>query len=119
MRPVLRRGGALVVVLALAGCGSGPSREDFLQEANAVCAQRRETIEEAASQVLAGGALPSPEQFGRLTMQTIVPELTAQFRELGELEASEDLTDDVEAYAAHRDERRVLLQLGHEGVHNK
>lgn len=103
VRPVLRRGGALVVVLALAGCGSGPSREDF----------------RAASQVLAGGALPSPEQFGRLTMQTIVPELTAQFRELGELEASEDLTDDVEAYVAHRDERRVLLQLGHEGVHNK
>lgn len=95
---MLRRGGALVVGLALAGCGSGPSREDF----------------RAASQVLAGGALPSPEQFGRLTMQTIV---------------SEDLTDDVEAYVAqgegvvayvaHRDERRVLLQLGHEGVHNK
>ncbi len=98
VRPVLRRRGALVVVLALAGCGSGPSREDFLQEANAVCAQHRETIEAAASQVLAGGSLPNPEQFGRLTMQTIVPELTAQFRELGELEAPEDLADDVEAY---------------------
>lgn len=41
-----------------------------MQEANAVCAQHREMIEAAASQVLAGGSLPSPEQFGRLTMQT-------------------------------------------------
>ena len=110
--PVLRRGGALVVLLlGMAGCGdSGSARADFLQEANATCGQHREKIEAAASKVLAGGSLPSPEQFGRLAQETIIPELTAQFRELGELDPPEDLSDDIDAYVAQGEEVLQRMQ---------
>lgn len=106
----LRRGGALVVLVAVAGCGdSGPSRADFLQEANAICGEHRETIEAAASEVLAGGSLPNPEQFGRLTQETIIPELTAQFRELRGLDAPDELSDDVDEYV--RQGEGVVAQM--------
>lgn len=49
------------------------------------------------AEVLAGGSLPSPEQFGRLAQETIIPELTAQFREVGELDRPEDLAGEVDA----------------------
>lgn len=94
-------GGGLAVLLALSGCSSeGPSRAEFVEQANSVCAQHRETIEAAASQVLAGGSLPDPQQFGRLAQETIIPELTAQFGELGDLEPPDDLADDVRSYVS-------------------
>jgi len=55
--------------------------------------------------VLAGGSLPSPEHFGRLAMQTIVPEA---------------LTDNVEAYVAHAARWHLGAAVrGLPGVHNK
>lgn len=100
----------MVLMVGAAGCGDGgPARADFLQGANATCGEHREKIEAAASKVLAGGSLPSPEQFGRLAQETIIPELTAQFRELGELARPEDLADDVDAYLAQGE--GVLQQI--------
>jgi hypothetical protein len=94
-------GGGLAVLLALSACSSGgPSRAEFVKQANSVCAQHRETIEAAASQVLAGGSLPDPQQFGRLAQETIIPELTAQFAELDDLEPPDDLADDVMSYVS-------------------
>lgn len=101
MAQSLRWGGGLVVLLVLVGCsGGGLSREEFVKQANASCSKHRETIEAAASKVLAGGSLPGPEQFGRLAQETIIPELSAQFSELGALEAPGDLAGQVSAYVA-------------------
>ncbi len=81
------------VAVAASACGDGPSKDEFLKEANAVCAKHRATIEAAASKVLGGGKLPSPQQFGKLAKETILPQLTAQFRELRPIEAPDDLAD--------------------------
>lgn len=92
-RTRLKRPTALgLIVLATVGC-SGPSKEAFLQEAGAICVGHRATIDAAASQVLAGGQLPSPEAFGRLAQETIIPELTAQFSELRKLQPPTELAD--------------------------
>lgn len=91
---ILRMGGVLAVAalgFTTGACSSGPSTEDFLQEANAVCTEHQATIEAAASKVLAGGQLPSPKAFGKLAQETIIPELTAQFNELRPIEAPDEL----------------------------
>lgn len=97
------------VAFTASACASGPSEEEFLKEANAVCTEHRATIEEAASKVLAGGALPKPEEFGALAQETIIPELTAQFRELGDIEAPEDLAVSFDDFLSQADEAVTAL----------
>lgn len=109
---------AAVLVFALAACGggsstassttaptpTGPSKQDFLTQANTVCTKHRAIIDAAASKVLAGGQLPSPEAFGKLAMETIVPELTAQFRELRAVTPPADLTAAYTGYLSQADQ---------------
>lgn len=62
-------------------------------------------ISEAASKLLAGGQLPSPREFGQLAMGTIIPEYSAQIRELNDVEPSED---EAQAYEAWLDDSAAL-----------
>lgn len=89
--------GLMTSAALLAGCG-GPSVETFTEQANAICTDHAATIEAAASEVLAGGQLPSPEEFGRLAQETIIPELTAQFEELRDVEPPAELAAEYEAF---------------------
>jgi len=84
--------------------GAGPTAEDFRAQAEQVCRDRRATIEEEASKLLAGGQLPSPEEFGRLANETIIPEVTAQLEELRNIEPPEDVADDFEAYLSQAEQ---------------
>lgn len=86
------------VAIALSGCGSsndksdgGLSKKDFVAQANAVCKRHNEKISAAASKVLAGGKLPSPQKFGMLVMGTIVPEQKAQVGELRAIKPPSEL----------------------------
>lgn len=95
MRVQMHPGSPIAIVaiaLTAIGCG-GPSVQDFAPRANAICAQHSATIEAAASELLAGGQLPEPEEFGRLAQETIIPELTAHFAELREVEPPADVAD--------------------------
>lgn len=109
---------AAVLALAVAGCNSGsgtaatssaaptttgPTKAEFVTEANAVCSKHRAVVEAAASKALAGGQLPSPEAFGKLAMETIVPELTAQFTELKTVTPPPELATPYSAYVAAGD----------------
>lgn len=93
---------AAVVALAVGGCGDsedeGLSRAELTEQATAICERHFENITAAASEVLAGGKLPNPRQFGELAQGTIVPELTAQTRELRALDPPEDLADEYTAF---------------------
>ncbi|CAN5626565.1 hypothetical protein BH24ACT26_BH24ACT26_02990 [soil metagenome] len=96
---------AALLALGVVACGdSGPSREDFAAEANPICERHTETIAEAAGEVMAGGQLPDPKEFGRLAQETIIPELTQQFQELEEVEVPEDLSEEYEVFLERGDQ---------------
>lgn len=93
-----------LVALLASACGGGVTTDQFISEANAVCEEHRGNIEEAASEVLGGGQMPSPQEFGQLAQETIIPETRQQLDELAQLEVPEDMASDVEAYlSAARD----------------
>lgn len=102
----------LVVVASLVtGCGgddgkssSGLTKAEFVKKGNAICKRHNDKISAAASKVLAGGRLPSPKQFGKLAMATIVPEYSAQLQELGRLKPP---SEKAEAYRGWLDESRA------------
>ncbi len=86
---------ATVVAVTFAGCGGsgdkGLSKGDLTKQANAICATHGKAIDIAAAKVLAGGKLPTPQAFGKLATQTIIPQYTAQVSQLKALKASSDL----------------------------
>ena len=106
-----RTTGVAVAVSAVvaAGCGGdeGPSREEFVQQANTICERHTAPIREAAARLGAGGELPDPREFMQLAQGTIIPQLTAQVNELRQLEAPEEQSEEfqrfVEASAAARE----------------
>ena len=101
-----------VAALAAAGCGGddGPTRGEFVKDANAICKRHYVKISEAASKLLAGGQLPSPQEFGRLAMGTIIPEYTAQIRELEDVEAPEEQSEAYETWLNDSEALRARLQ---------
>ncbi len=107
------------ITIGAAGCGGdeGPTRQEFASEANAVCKRHRAKISAAAAKVLAGGKLPSPQEFGRLAQGTIIPEYTAQIAELRRVEPPEEQAgafrswlDDSEALRARLQRNPALIQ---------
>lgn len=85
-----------IALLAFAaGCGggssSGLSKSELVKKANPICKRHNDTITAGASKVLAGGKLPTREEFGKLAVGTIVPEYAAQIKELRMLEAGGSL----------------------------
>lgn len=105
---------ALVVGAAVAaGCGgdAGPSREEFTQSANAICERHTAPIREAAGRLLAGGQLPDPREFMQLARRTIIPQYSAQVRELRGLRPPEELSQDYQQFLeASSSARQQLMQ---------
>lgn len=96
---------ALALLAAGCGGGDGPTRKQFVASADAVCKRHYAKISAAASKLLSGGTLPDPRQFGRLAQGTIIPEYTAQLRELRAVEPSPDRAA---AYRAWLDDSQAL-----------
>lgn len=124
-RPSGRRGFVLAATAAatiagtIAGCGdddksskadSGLSRAELKQQADPICKRHHETTAAAANKVLAGGRLPDPRQFGRLAMQTIIPEYKAQIAELRALKPADDMAAEYEAWLDESDATAARMQ---------
>jgi len=112
--PLGRTGLTLLVVASsvflVASCGddddggqAGPTKAQLVQKANAICKRHNDKIAAASSKVLAGGRLPTPKQFGKLAMGTIVPEYSAQVQELSRLKPPDEVAG---AYRSWLDESR-------------
>ena len=102
---------ATVVVLGLVGgCGDeeGRPKADFVRDVNAICKRHNDRISAAANKLLAGGNLPAPREFGRLVRGTILPEYTAQIRELRAVDPS---LDEADAYKAWLDDSQALRDM--------
>lgn len=103
LRKTSRAGSLLLAAAALsafaaAGCGGGGddglSKGELVKKANAICKRHTNTITVASSKLLAGGQLPSTRKLGKLALGTIVPETSAQVKELRALDASDDVAGD-------------------------
>jgi len=102
-----------ITAVAVAGCGGDDDKTDqadFVKQANAVCKVHRDRTSAASAQLLAGGKLPTPQQFGRLAMGTIIPQYAAQVRELEALKAPEDQDAAYRAWLS--DSKALLGKLG-------
>jgi len=119
LRSVGRTGLAVAVTvtaLAAAGCdggdeaegngGGGPSKDEFVEQANPICERHNEKVTAAASRLLAGGQLPKPDEFGRLAKETIIPEYSAQVAELRKVKPP---AESAAAYTMWLDESQSLL----------
>jgi hypothetical protein len=104
--------GVTAAALAVGSCGGedGPTKAEFTKEANAVCKRHYVKISAAASKLLAGGKLPTPREFGQLAMGTIIPEYSAQIRELRDVEPPEKRSEAYEIWLKDSDSLRGRLQ---------
>jgi hypothetical protein len=102
---------ALATGFVAAGCGgSGLSKSELVKKADAICKRHNDTITAAASKVLAGGKLPTREEFGRLAVGTIVPEYSAQIKELRKLEPSGSVKKPYQKWLGDSDSVRAKVQ---------
>jgi len=102
---------AAAATLAAAGCGDdGPTKAEFAKEANAICKRHYVKISAAARKLLAGGKLPTPREFGQLAMGTIIPEYSAQIRELRDVEPAETQSKAYEIWLNDSDSLRDRMQ---------
>lgn len=100
------------IAVGFAGCGGddSPSNEEFLAQANTICERHHAKISAEASKVLAGGNLPSPQEFGRLARGTIIPEYSAQIEELRAIEPSEEKEEQFRAWLDDSTELKNRLE---------
>ncbi len=105
---------AVVVAITsgLAACGGedAPSNEEFVAQANAICERHHRRISAEASKVLAGGNLPNPREFIELARGTIIPEYTAQIKELRALEPSDEKAEEFRSWLDDAEQLRNRLQ---------
>ena len=117
---------ALGVALTAAGCGGDDdgeettraplTREEFISEADAICAEGDREIEEAGEEL---GDAPSEEELEQFTTEVVVPNVQDQIDQLRELPPPEGDEEDVAAIldAAQRgvDELEADPSLGIQG----
>ncbi|HEV2755234.1 MAG TPA: hypothetical protein VG318_05595 [Actinomycetota bacterium] len=87
---------SLLLLLAAAGC-SGEDRlseEEFVEQANAICAEGNEELESAADELVEGGD-PSEEDLEGL-IDTAIDNVSAQLNGIEDLSPPEDMEADVE-----------------------
>ena len=80
----------LFVLLALAACDSGPSREEFVAEANQICEDSETSLQDLSGEALA------QDDPGEI-IDVASEELSNLRDELGELEAPDELSDDFDS----------------------
>jgi hypothetical protein len=94
---------ALLLVLAVAGCGGGDSRENYVDDATAICVQMTQRIKD----------LGVPESFTdtQLYARRAKDAVGDGIRDLRELEPPEEYEDGYERYLATLEARRRQLDL--------
>lgn len=104
----------VAVALGASACGGGGGDpravEEAMAEANAICEEHQTTIESAASEVLGGREVPDPEELQQLANERIIPELSAQFEQLRDVEPPPDAEEDYEAFLEEGEEAIEQLE---------
>jgi hypothetical protein len=99
------------VALAVGGCGSskssGLSKQDLVKKANPICKRHYDKIIAGRNKLFAGGGLPDPR---KLTNGVVLPQYTAQIRELRRLKPSKDVKGAYEKWLADSEATRTKLQ---------
>lgn len=96
----------MIGALALAGCGGsddkGPTKAEYVAEADAICKTEGQKSEQAATEAVEalGGEQPTAEQVQAIAMDTIVPGLEKQVAALKALEKPADDADTIDAIYA-------------------
>ncbi|MBA3748180.1 MAG: hypothetical protein H0W96_11925 [Solirubrobacterales bacterium] len=111
---------AVAGALAAGGCGDddkkatatddGLDKAQLVTSANAICKPHSEKVAAEAQKMLAGGKLPTPSQFGRLAMGTIIPEYKAQIAELRALKPADEVAAQYDAWLATSDATLARIQ---------
>jgi hypothetical protein len=105
-----------VVAIAAAGCGgdgddtsattAALSKDEFVTQANEICAKGSDEIDAAAADVFGGGSQPSPEEGQQFITETVIPTIQGEI-------------DDIKALGAPAgDEEQVtaILDAAQQGV---
>jgi len=80
----------LFMLIALAACESGPSRDEFVDEANQICEDSEASLRDLGGEALSQG---DPGEI----IDTASEELSNLRDELGDLEAPDELSDDFDS----------------------
>jgi len=99
----------LAAGLIAAGCGddddaadpgesesASPTKEEWIAEADQICAEGDEEIEAEATKVFSGGA-PSQQKIEQFTRETLIPGIRSQAEQIEALGAPEGDEEEVEA----------------------
>ena len=109
-------GAALLVLLAFAGCGGDEhelSKDEFVDQANAVCTEGNEALDAAFSTAFPDGD-PSDEDVKAFMDDTVLPGIRAQIDEIRALGSPDEIADDVESFLDGTDAR--LDEIGAMGA---
>ena len=80
----------LLALIALAACDSGPSREEFVEEANGICEDAETSLQELSGEAL---TQEDPNEI----IEVASEELSNLRDELGELDRPDELSDDFDS----------------------
>jgi hypothetical protein len=107
---------AAFIAIAAAGCGgdgddtsattTALNKDEFVKQANEICAKGSDEIDAAAADVFGGGSQPSPEEGQQFITETVIPTIQGEI-------------DDIEALGAPAgDEEQVtaILDAAQQGV---
>ncbi|MDQ3981092.1 MAG: hypothetical protein M3271_00250 [Actinomycetota bacterium] len=88
---------SLLIPLGLSACGGDDrlSEEEFVEKANAICAEGNEELDRVADELAGGGEQPSDEDLQEF-VDTAVANIGGQLDEIEELSPPEDMEADVE-----------------------
>lgn len=96
---------SVIVAGALLGAcssdGKALSKEDFLEQANAICKAGTAELEAALEELIASfgaGQEPTPDQISQVVLDEIVPNIRVQIDEIRDLEPPDELSDGVEEF---------------------
>jgi hypothetical protein len=96
--------GALLVIASLGGgCGGDDddaqslSKDDFLEQANAVCEEGTVELDEAFEDAFASGE-PSPDEVEALMKDTVIPNIHGQIDDIRDLGAPDEIDGGVESF---------------------
>ena len=99
----MRAAAAVFLLMLLAGCGGGDSREGFVDDVSEICRKSNDRVKE----------LGTPESFTDTLLYARQAEdaVSDQIDELRELDPPAELEDQFEAYLATLEDRRRQLEL--------